>query len=59
MSRNPEAQAFLEAHIQENPAQLSLRFSGKVNFNLPELTAWLDLLQKAEKKLPSWSEKRC
>ena len=46
----PEAQLFLNKHINERPENLALTYSGKVNFNLPKLTQILHLYQKAQHK---------
>ncbi len=55
----PEAQLFLNKHINERPENLALTYSGKVNFDLPKLTQILHLYQKAQHKLPDWVINRC
>lgn len=57
--KNEDARAFLNEHFLEPPDLLSLKYSGKVPFDITKLTQILHLYQKAKDKIPLWVEKRC
>lgn len=45
---------FVQDHLNEDPALLLLRYSGKVEFDLKEAVQQISARQKAAKKLPQW-----
>ncbi|EIM73007.1 hypothetical protein A3SI_18974 [Nitritalea halalkaliphila LW7] len=47
-------QKFVQEHQNEVPAQLLLRYHGKVPFDLPFAVQQIQARQKARQKLPSW-----
>ncbi len=57
--KNEDAMAFLNEHFLESPDLLSLKYSGKVTFNITKLTQILHLYRKAKDKIPLWVENRC
>ncbi|MHB1278149.1 MAG: THUMP-like domain-containing protein [Bacteroidia bacterium] len=57
--RSAEVQSFVETNKSARISELALRFSGKVNFPLAPVIAWIDALQRAEKKLPEHASKTC
>lgn len=57
--KNEDALTFLNENFDEQPDLLSLKYSGKVNFNLTKLTQILHLYHKAKSKIPIWVENRC
>ncbi|HSF52449.1 MAG TPA: hypothetical protein VLA71_01790, partial [Algoriphagus sp.] len=48
---------FVQDHLNEDPALLLLRYSGKVEFDLKEAVQQISARQKAAKKLPEWVAK--
>ena len=57
--KNEDALTFLNDNFHKQPDMLSLKYSGKVAFNLTKLTQILQLYRKAQDKLPIWVENRC
>lgn len=51
---NPEAISFMNSHIEDDVAMLSLKYQGKVDFNITVCLQLLAIYKKAKKKLPSF-----
>lgn len=47
-------QTFVQDHLMEDPAQLLLSYSGKVDFDLKFAVQQIQARQKAKSKIPSW-----
>ncbi|UJP65557.1 class I SAM-dependent methyltransferase [Mongoliitalea daihaiensis] len=47
-------QLFVQDHLMEDPAQILLRYSGKVDFNLKFAVQQIQARQKAKSKIPKW-----
>jgi hypothetical protein len=55
----PDVKDFIEENISADPSNLALKFRGKTNFDLVPVLDYLQLLQKAKVKLPTWYSNRC
>ncbi|MBN3581119.1 class I SAM-dependent methyltransferase [Algoriphagus aestuarii] len=53
---HPEFQQFVQDHLQEDPALLLLKYTGRVPFDLKEAVQQIASRQKGVKKLPEWTK---
>ena len=55
---NEEAKDFITKHLDDNVKKLALRYSSKVDFDLPQCLSLLKIYQKAKHKIPLFVQQR-